>query len=57
MLTVSKPINAIEFNSNRFHIKIDNKAYIVPQQDIHIMSKQYLLSDDCEKLVKEMTDA
>lgn len=57
MLTVSKPIESLALVNSKFHIKTDGKAYAVPKQDIHIMSKQYLLSDECDNLIKSATDA
>lgn len=51
MLTIDKNINAIEIKNSKLIIRQDDQAYVLSKQNIHIMDKQYLLSDSHEKFL------
>ena len=51
MLTYTEVINSMSLNNNLITIKEADKAYVIPQQNIHIMDKEYLLSDDFNNFV------
>lgn len=51
MLNVDQPINSITHCANGFVIKDDNRAFIVPRTNLHIMSKQYLQSKQFKEFV------
>jgi len=54
MLTVDQPIKSIKLVNNKFIIKDSKQAYITPRTNLHIMSKQYLESEDFSELVNEI---
>jgi hypothetical protein len=51
MLTVDQKITSIQYQTNRFIIKDTQRAYVVPRTNLHILSKQYLASDDFGQLI------
>lgn len=55
MLTVDQKINSIEVKDNSYIIRDDNKAYIVPKTNLHIMSKAYLQSDNFAEFIKNVS--
>lgn len=54
MLTIDKIIDKIELKKNSLVIRLADQAYVLPRQNIHIMDKDYLLSDEFGKLVDEL---
>lgn len=57
MLSVSKAIDSIDLVGNKFLIKSQGQGYVIPKQNIHILSKSFLLSDNCEHLIQKAIDA
>jgi hypothetical protein len=51
MLTIDRPITKIEINNNKIIIREQERAHVLPHQNIHIIDKDYLLSDDYDKFV------
>lgn len=51
MLTVDNPVKNIELKNNKLIVRQDKSAHVLPKQNIHIMDKDYLLSDDFENFV------
>ena len=51
MLTIDQPVKRIELQNNKLVIREQEKAYIVPKQNIHIMDKDYLQSEQYIQLV------
>ena len=54
MLSVNQSIKSIKVNEQKLIVKDDNKSYIVPKTNLHIMSKRYLQSDDFVKLIENL---
>lgn len=54
MLSVFKPVTDINVRGKGLVIRNEDKAYVVPQQDLHIMYKPYLTSSAYPKLVEEL---
>jgi hypothetical protein len=54
MLTIDQPITSIEVKDNTFIVRDENKAYIVPRTNLHIMSKKYLQSSDFEEFINNV---
>jgi hypothetical protein len=54
MISVDQVINSIQINNNQLVIKDNNRAYIVPRTNLHIMSKAYLQSDNFAQLVEQL---
>lgn len=57
MLSISTTIDSLELTNNKIVVKTQGKAYVLPKQSLHIMSKAYLTSDACVKLIKDATNA
>lgn len=54
MLTFSEPIDSIVFEKNLLTIKESDRAYVIPKQNIHVMDKGYLLSDNYLDLINKI---
>jgi hypothetical protein len=54
MISVDQVINSIQINDDQLVIKDNNRAYIVPRTNLHIMSKAYLQSDNFAQLVEQL---
>lgn len=52
MQTVDFEIDSIESADGRFIVRSPARAIVVPKTNLHIMSKEYLLSDNCLKLIE-----
>lgn len=57
MLTIEKPITDIECCNNSVIIRHDNCAHIISKQNMHVMDKQYLLSNKFKQFVSRICDA
>jgi hypothetical protein len=55
MLTIDQPIDSIEIKDNTYIVRDKQRAYVVPQTNMHIMSKQYLQSDNFREFVDHVT--
>jgi hypothetical protein len=55
LLNVMQPINSIELTDNKLIIKDSNSAYVIPKMNLHVMSKQYLQSDNFDKFIANAT--
>lgn len=53
MLTIDQKINSIGFIKNSLVIKDNNKSYICPITNLHIMSKSYLQSQSFDNFLAE----
>ena len=54
MLTVDQVINSITVRGSRLVIKDNNKSYVIPRTNMHIMSKAYLQSDNFQNLIANL---
>jgi hypothetical protein len=54
MISVDQVIDSIKIKDNQLVIKDNNRAYIVPRTNLHIMSKAYLQSDNFAQLVEQL---
>ena len=55
MLAVDQAINSIVRKDNRLIIRDNERAYISPITNLHVMSKAYLQSEDFIKFINEQT--
>jgi hypothetical protein len=55
MVNVTQTINSIEAQDNRLIIKDRDSAYVIPKMNLHVMSKQYLQSENFNKFVSNAT--
>jgi hypothetical protein len=49
-------IDSIQTLDDNLVIKDSNRAYVVPRNNLHVMSKAYLQSKDFSKLIKGLLD-
>lgn len=52
LLTVSKKINSMTIKDGLIYIKQQDQARISPLQSLHIMSKSWLQSEQCEQFIR-----
>lgn len=57
LLTVNNTIDRLELKQNSFYLTSNNKGYVLPKQDLHILSKAYLESPECANLIQEALNA
>jgi hypothetical protein len=53
MLTIDTPIEYFRVEGDRIVVKADKKPWVLPRTDLHIMDKEFLVSDKFEQLVNE----
>ena len=51
MLTLDKTVTAMEYRTNNLVARYQDRAHILPHQNIHVMDKDYLLSDNFQQFV------
>ena len=54
MLTIDNPVTKIEIKENMLTLREQEKAHILPKQNIHIIDKEYLLSDEHKKFLEDI---
>lgn len=54
MFTLNEVVKSITVKNNLLTIKEKNQAYVIPQQSIHVMDKEYLLTDDFANFIEEV---
>jgi hypothetical protein len=55
MLNVTQTIDSIEVLDNRLVIKDRERAYVIPKMNMHLMSKQYLQSENFDQFINNVT--
>jgi hypothetical protein len=54
MLTIDKNITSMEWNGNAIIIREENCAHVISKQNIHIVDKRYLVSENFKKFMDTM---
>jgi len=54
MITIENEINDIEISNDMLTVREHEQAHVIPKQSIHVMDKDYLLSDRFGKLVEQV---
>jgi hypothetical protein len=54
MLTIENRINSITTKNNFLVVRYDTQADVIARQNLHVMDKNYLLSDDFKKFVESV---
>ena len=54
MLTIENPIEDIEIRDNFAIVKEESRAHVIALQDMHVMDKDFLVSDKLERLVNAL---
>ena len=57
MISVANSIDSLELRDQKLFLKTKDQAHVLPKQSLHILSKAFLLSDACERLIKDAIDA
>jgi hypothetical protein len=57
LFTITDPISNIEYTEHFLKVRQDSRAIVVPHQCIHIMDKNYLLSDNFKELVEVVCES
>lgn len=57
MLAINQVIDKIELIDNKLVIKDNQRSYVIPLMNLHIMSKAYLQSENFTKLIEKLNDA
>lgn len=52
LLTIEENINSLQLNKKFVNVKYNNSADVISRQNLHIMDKSYLMSDDFKKFVE-----
>lgn len=52
----SAPVS-IKLQGSKLFIKNKDQGYVLPKQSIHVISKSWLLSDECQQLIEEAISA
>lgn len=56
MLTIADEVTKLELKGATVTVRTNNKAYSIPKHNMHIMHKQYLMSEQYQQFVKEVLD-
>lgn len=56
MLTFTEIVKSITLKNNMIVVKENTKAYVIPKQNIHVMDKEYPLSDNFAKFVDDICE-
>jgi hypothetical protein len=51
MLTIDKDVDSMYMQNKFIIVRIQNQVHMIPTQNIHVMDKQYLLSEDFNQFV------
>ena len=54
MLTLENEINSLELKNNFIVVREQERAYMLPKQNIHILDKEYLLSDNFTQFIDKI---
>lgn len=57
IITINKSIKRLFLDDQKFFLQANDQGYVLPKQSLHIMSKEYLLSDELEQLIEDAIDA
>jgi hypothetical protein len=57
LISVANPIDSLELRDQKLLLKVKDQAHVLPKQSLHILSKAFLLSDACERLIEAAIDA
>lgn len=56
MFTLNEVVKSISLKNNLLTVKEKDKAYIIPRQNMHVMDKEYLLTDDFANFIEHICD-
>lgn len=56
IITIDQPINSIELRNKKIVAKDKTKSYVLPITNLHIMSKAFLQSKNCDDFINKVLD-
>jgi hypothetical protein len=54
ILAINQSIERINLVDRKIVVKDKNKSYVLPQTNLHIMSKAYLQSENCKNFINQI---
>ena len=57
MLSIGQTVDDIKLDNNKIIVKSQERAWVLPKQSLHIMSKAFLTSESCDKLIEAAINA
>ena len=57
IVSISQPIQSLRLQGDKFYLRSGDRGYVLPKQDLHIMSKAWFASEDCRTVIKEALNA
>ncbi len=54
IIAIDQPIDSISLSQGKIIVKDQNKAYVLPYTNLHVMSKWYLQSQNCRDFINEV---
>jgi hypothetical protein len=54
MMTFNNIVTSLDINDNLITVKEKDNAYVIPRQNIHVMDKEYLLSNNFNSFVDKV---
>jgi len=57
MISVANSIDSLTLQDQKLFLKTKDQAHVLPKQSLHILSKAFLMSDSCERLIEAAIDA
>jgi len=57
IVAVDQPIDSLDLWDGKIIVKDKTRSYVLPQTNLHIMSKAYLQSENCYKFIDKVIDA
>ena len=54
IVAIDQSITSLDYVNGRVVVRDQNKAYVLPKTNLHVMSKAYLQSNDCENFINKV---
>jgi hypothetical protein len=57
IIAVDQPIDSLNLQNRKVIVKDNRRSYVLPQTNLHIMSKAYLQSENCRNFITQVINA
>jgi hypothetical protein len=57
IVAIDQPITSLDLRDGKVIVKDINRSYVLPQTNLHVMSKAYLQSENCKNFINQVLDA
>lgn len=54
IIAVDQSITSLNYDNNQIIVRDQNRAYVLPRTNLHVMSKAYLQSDNCKNFINKV---